>query len=98
MLAYVNGGGKCNTLVTRKLGDLSAQTSTWLRVPLLLTAHSLGCRFGNRYFENLNPEEEVPGMFVVDDCPLSFFMRRPRPSPLGRLFPGNPLSSINANV
>lgn len=34
--------------------------------PFLLTSHSLECRFGNKYFENLNPEEEVPGMFVVE--------------------------------
>ena len=23
-------------------------------------------RFGNRYFENLNPEEEIPGKFSVE--------------------------------
>ena len=33
---------------------------------LSLTSRSLECRFGNKYFENLNPEEEVPGMFVVE--------------------------------
>jgi hypothetical protein len=38
-------------------------SSVW---PLLLTLFARPVRFGNRYFENLNPEDEVPGQ--LDDA------------------------------
>jgi len=49
-------------------------------------------RFGNRYFENLDPEDEVPGQQTTHYCPSVPVLTIPfipsRPPPMGRLRSG----------
>lgn len=46
-----------------KSGTFVGKDQCVLRVSQLLTCFMISARFGNRYFENVNPQEEVPGEF-----------------------------------
>lgn len=56
-----NGGGRCSILEMPSLVDLLAQISKDSSIhDYRAPAHTTD-RFGNRYFENMNAEEELPG-------------------------------------
>ena len=63
----------------------------WLPVWPLLTV-STPVRFGNRYFENVDPADEVPGQqtvhFSLSAPVLTNLPILCRPPPVGRLRPG----------
>ena len=71
--------------------SVSRVSSVVPRLAPLLTV-STPVRFGNRYFENLNPAEEVPGQQMVHfSLSAPVLMNLPilcRPPPMGRLRPG----------
>ena len=79
------GGAKYGALqgTDQSVSPLSPATSNSFSYPV---------RFGNRYFENLDPEDEVPGQQTTHYCPSVPVLTIPfilcRSPPMGRLRSG----------
>jgi len=62
---YVSGGGRCSISVMPSQVVTLAETSKLGAEGRVYTeSKTHNDRFGNRYFENMNAEEEVPGVFI----------------------------------
>jgi hypothetical protein len=59
--ASKSGSTSCKPSATQSLGGLSELTSELVCARSLSPVNQLSGRFGNRYFENLNWKEEIPG-------------------------------------